>query len=200
MIEKELMAPSNTLEEKAELIGAAFLDNFLRYQQRDYAGIQAERRRELRNKQVQQMVKDSPNNALVAKLVSMHNDHNPTESYENMKRTIVKTSAEILHQLDGMNKAEGTNFSIEDCMDKVFAKFSPDELKEYFIEEQKNRGEVEFNPDLMSPNALKEFTREVIGVEARMTLGKEPFMKESGQSEKKDGAPKISRIEREFER
>lgn len=200
MVEMENMAPKKTIEEKAELIGAAFLDNFLRYQQRDYAGIQAERRRELRNKQIQQMVKDNPNNALVAKLVSMHNDHNPSESYNQMKQVIVKTSAEILHQLDGMNKVEGTNFSIEDCIDKVFAKYSRDELKDYFMEEQKARGEFEFSPDLMSPNALKEFTREVIGVEARIALGKEPFEKQFRQDEKKAETPKISRNERELER
>lgn len=156
------------------------------------------------------MLKDSPNNALVAKLVSIHNDHNPSEAYEKMKRTIVKTSTEILHQLDGMNKAEGTNFSIEDCIDTVFAKFSPDELKEYFIEEQKNRGEIEFSPDLMSPNALKEFTREVIGVEARMFLGKEAFQPENNLFHVKHlenssvkqlrETPKISRNEMDFER
>lgn len=189
-----------TVEEKAEIIGATFIDNFLRYQQRDYAGIQAEKRRELRTKQIQQMVKDNPNDAFVAKLVSIHKSHNPSETYAQMKKLILKTSAEILHQLDGMNKVEGTDFSIEDCLDKVFSKYSRDELKDCFVEEQMARGETEFSPDLMSANALKDFTREVIGAKARMSLGKEPFEEGPKQDEKKLGVHRLSRSEGELDR
>lgn len=179
-------------DEKLEIIGASFLDNFLRYQQRNYQGIQAERRYELRDRQIKQMVKNGSNSELLLTLVSAHKGHHPVETYNKMKNMIVQTATGALFKLHELNKAEGTNFTVDDCIDKVLEKASKEEIVEYFIEEQKAMGETDLCPDFMSPNALTDFKNLVSLTEARILIGKEPF-ENIQNSESKEGKTNLSK-------
>lgn len=178
--------PSQLIDRKLESIGAIYLDNFLMYQQRNYQGIQAERRYQLRDRQIKQMTKNSSDSQLLLMLISAHKGHHPVETYNKMKNMIIKTASSVLFELHELNKIEGTNFTIDDCINKVFQKVSKEEIVELFTEEQNSRGEFDLCPDFLSPNEFEDFKNKVSITEARILLGKEPF-EESVKSEKNDG-------------
>ena len=166
-IKEQMSLDNGTIDEKLRLIGLEHLNKFLMFQQRDYAGIQAAKMYELRDKRINQMIKNDPDNPFLAVLISAHNSNHPTETYEKMKSVIVNTSVENLLQLEGINKFYKTNFTIADCLNKVFDVFSKEELKDSFIEEQKAIGVMDICPDLMSPIALKGFNEIVENIKSK---------------------------------
>jgi hypothetical protein len=107
----------------------------------------------------------------------MNNGHHPAETYQKMKMIIVETTAEALFQLNEINKTYKTNFTIDDCINKVFTQISREDFKENFIEEQESRGETEFCPNLMSTTAIKNFQKIVAIAESRISHGQSAFKK-----------------------